>query len=51
MLSLGGVSLLTLTPWVAAVVVLLLVVVVLSYRQTSPTPHRDRRPPARGPSS
>src|SRR3954453_5366580 len=34
MLSLGGVSLLTLTPWVAAVVVLLLVVVVLSYRQT-----------------
>ena len=28
MLSLGGVSLLTLTPWVAAVVVLLLVVVV-----------------------
>ena len=49
MLSLGGVSLLT--PWVAAVVVLLLVVVVLSYRQTSPTPHRDRRPPARGPSS
>jgi amino acid transporter len=34
MLSLGGVSLLALTPWVAGAVVLLLVVVVLSYRQT-----------------
>jgi len=34
MLSLGGLSLLQLTPWVAGAVVLLLVVVVLSYRQT-----------------
>jgi amino acid transporter len=34
MLSLGGLSLLRLTPWVAGAVVLLLVVVVLSYRQT-----------------
>ena len=34
MLSLGGLSLSHLTPWVAGVVVLLLVVVVLSYRQT-----------------
>ena len=34
MLSLGGLSLLYLTPWVAGAVVLLLVVVVLSYRQT-----------------
>ena len=34
MLSLGGLSLLHVTPWVAGAVVLLLVVVVLSYRQT-----------------
>jgi amino acid transporter len=34
MLSLGGLTLLHLTPWVAAVVVALLVVVVASYRQT-----------------
>jgi amino acid transporter len=34
MLSLGGLSLLYLTPWVAGAVALLLVVVVLSYRQT-----------------
>ncbi|HEY3513084.1 MULTISPECIES: APC family permease [Kribbella] len=34
MLSLGGLTLLHLTPWVAAVVVALLIVVVLSYRQT-----------------
>ncbi|MEO6144628.1 MAG: APC family permease [Dermatophilaceae bacterium] len=34
MLSLGGLSLLHLAPWVAGAVVLLLVVVVLSYRQT-----------------
>ena len=34
MLSLGGLSLLHLTAWVAGAVVLLLVVVVLSYRQT-----------------
>ena len=34
MLSLGGLSLLHLTPWVAGAVVLLLIVVVLSYRQT-----------------
>jgi amino acid transporter len=34
MLSLGGLSLLHLTPWIAGAVVLLLVVVVLSYRQT-----------------
>src|SRR6476469_2579061 len=33
-LSLGGLALLHVTPWVAAAVVLLLVVVVLSYRQT-----------------
>ncbi|HYN29749.1 MAG TPA: APC family permease [Dermatophilaceae bacterium] len=33
-LSLGGVALLRLTPWVAAAVVALLVIVVLSYRQT-----------------
>jgi amino acid transporter len=33
-LSLGGLSLLHLTPWVAGAVVLLLIVVVLSYRQT-----------------
>jgi amino acid transporter len=33
-LSLGGLALLSLTPWVAAVVVALLVVVVASYRQT-----------------
>ena len=34
MLSLGGLSLLHLTPWLAAVVIALLVVVVASYRQT-----------------
>ena len=34
MLSLGGLALLHLTPWVAAVVIALLVVVVASYRQT-----------------
>ena len=34
MLSLGGVALLHLTPWVAACVVILLLVVVVSYRQT-----------------
>ncbi|HYU86651.1 MAG TPA: APC family permease [Kribbellaceae bacterium] len=34
MLSLGGLALLHLTPWIAAVVVALLVVVVASYRQT-----------------
>ncbi len=34
MLSLGGLALLHLTPWVAAVVVALLLVVVASYRQT-----------------
>jgi len=34
MLSLGGLSLLRLTPWVAGAVIMLLVVVVLSYRQT-----------------
>jgi amino acid transporter len=34
MLSLGGLALLHVTPWVAAAVVLLLVIVVLSYRQT-----------------
>jgi len=34
MLSLGGLSLLHLAPWVAGAVILLLVVVVLSYRQT-----------------
>ena len=34
MLSLGGLSLLWLTPWVAAAVIALLAVVVLSYRQT-----------------
>ncbi len=34
MLSMGGLALLYLTPWVAAAVVLLLVVVVVSYRQT-----------------
>src|SRR6188508_2139907 len=34
MLSIGGLSLLTMTPWVAAAVVALLVIVVLSYRQT-----------------
>jgi amino acid transporter len=34
MLSLGGLALLHITPWVAAAVVLLLVIVVLSYRQT-----------------
>jgi amino acid transporter len=33
-LSLGGLALLFLTPWIAAVVVLLLAVVVVSYRQT-----------------
>ncbi len=33
-LSLGGLALLVLTPWVAACVVLLLAVVVVSYRQT-----------------
>src|SRR5215210_6993397 len=33
-LGLGGLALLHLTPWVAAVVVLLLVIVVASYRQT-----------------
>jgi amino acid transporter len=33
-LSLGGVALFTLAPWVAAVVIALLVVVVASYRQT-----------------
>ena len=34
MLSLGGLALLNLTPWVAGAVVLLLTVVVISYRQT-----------------
>jgi amino acid transporter len=34
MLSLGGLALLHLTPWVAAAVIALLVVVVVSYRQT-----------------
>jgi amino acid transporter len=34
MLSLGGLTLLHLTPWIAAVVIALLVVVVASYRQT-----------------
>jgi amino acid transporter len=34
MLSLGGLALLHLVPWVAAVVIALLVVVVVSYRQT-----------------
>jgi amino acid transporter len=34
MLSLGGLSLLWMTPWVAAAVVTLLAIVVLSYRQT-----------------
>jgi amino acid transporter len=34
MLSVGGLTLLYLTPWIAAAVVVLLVVVVLSYRQT-----------------
>ena len=34
-LCLGGLSLLYLTPWLAAAVVVLLVVVVASYRQTS----------------
>jgi amino acid transporter len=34
MLSLGGLALLSMTPWVAAAVVALLVIVVLSYRQT-----------------
>ena len=34
MLSLGGVTLLHLTPWIAGTVVLLLIVVVASYRQT-----------------
>ena len=34
MLTLGGLSLLHLTPWIAGAVVVLLVVVVLSYRQT-----------------
>ena len=34
MLSLGGLSCCTLTPWIAAAVVTLLVIVVLSYRQT-----------------
>src|SRR3954463_11602556 len=34
MLSVGGLALIHLTPWVAAVVVALLVVVVASYRQT-----------------
>ncbi|WP_202872341.1 APC family permease [Kribbella soli] len=34
MLSLGGLTLLHLTPWIAAVVVALLIVVVASYRQT-----------------
>lgn len=34
MLALGGTALLSLTPWVAAVVGLLLIVVVASYRQT-----------------
>ena len=34
MLSLGGLSLLHLTPWIAGAVVLLLIIVVLSYRQT-----------------
>src|SRR5690348_18436045 len=33
-LGLGGLSLLYLTPWLAAAVVLLLVVVIASYRQT-----------------
>jgi hypothetical protein len=34
MLSVGGLALLHLTPWIAAAVVALLVVVVASYRQT-----------------
>src|SRR6476659_8773827 len=34
MLSLGGLSLLHLTPWVAGAIAVLLVIVVLSYRQT-----------------
>ena len=34
MLSLGGLALLSMTPWVAAAVVTLLIIVVLSYRQT-----------------
>jgi amino acid transporter len=34
MLSLGGLALLYLTPWIASAVVLLLIVVVASYRQT-----------------
>lgn len=34
MLSLGGLSLLHLTPWIAGAVITLLVIVVLSYRQT-----------------
>jgi amino acid transporter len=34
MLSLGGVGMLHLTPWIAGAVVVLLVIVVLSYRQT-----------------
>ena len=34
MLSLGGLALLHLTPWIAAAVVALLIIVVLSYRQT-----------------
>jgi amino acid transporter len=34
MLSVGGLTLLYLTPWIAAAVVVLLVVVVASYRQT-----------------
>ncbi|MCW2749033.1 MAG: hypothetical protein JWR83_143, partial [Aeromicrobium sp.] len=33
-LGLGGLALLTLTPWLAAAVVALLVIVVASYRQT-----------------
>src|SRR4051794_25094697 len=39
-LGLGGLSLLYLTPWLAAAVVALLVIVVVSYRQTGPAyPH------------
>src|SRR4051794_41754744 len=56
-LGLGGLSLLYLTPWLAAAVVLLLVVVVASYRQTcdaypngggglSPSPAQLRGEPA-----
>ena len=52
MLSLGGVSLLTLTPWVAAVVVLLLVVVVCpTGRPATPTRTAAGRTPSAAPIS